>query len=429
MTRETKVGLLVGMGVILLIGIIISDHLAVVQQQDPAELTGFANRAQESIAPLVDPRQVEQIAADPIKPLAREQSVMQRMQPLPTPQELEAPPWQPIPEEAVAPSPLAELPRAYKLAEPPSPPAYDNPQIQRAQAPQTPEAQPQIPSLTLSHETQPQQAAALQAERAATTAPLPGEQLAMATGPQIPTPVPAPVNTQPAKPAGTEIIHYVASGETLYEIAKKYYGSGDYWRMIAEHNPGKVRPGGEVNQGVRLVVPNRAGLAALSDDFVPVDEATARRMGVAPRTSRGAVTTIEVKEGDTLSKLAAEHLGSGSKWKLLMEANKDQIASPEQLRVGMKLKIPAAAGTQAPAAANANPNFGLVRVARPEPRKEEKPQAQGKTYTVVSGDNLHAIAAKTLGDGNRWREIFEANKDKLDSPDSVVIGQKLKIPG
>ena len=37
MKRETKVGLLVGMGVILLVGIILSDHLSVVQQQDPAK--------------------------------------------------------------------------------------------------------------------------------------------------------------------------------------------------------------------------------------------------------------------------------------------------------------------------------------------------------------------------------------------------------
>ncbi|MFA7237403.1 MAG: LysM peptidoglycan-binding domain-containing protein [Phycisphaeraceae bacterium] len=41
MTKETKIGLLVGLGVIIFIGILISDHLSVAQQQQPADLTRF----------------------------------------------------------------------------------------------------------------------------------------------------------------------------------------------------------------------------------------------------------------------------------------------------------------------------------------------------------------------------------------------------
>ena len=49
MARETKVGLLVGMGIILLIGIIVSDHLSVVHHQQAAPMEGFGNVAQNSV--------------------------------------------------------------------------------------------------------------------------------------------------------------------------------------------------------------------------------------------------------------------------------------------------------------------------------------------------------------------------------------------
>ncbi len=49
-------------------------------------------------------------------------------------------------------------------------------------------------------------------------------------------------------------------------------------------------------------------------------------------------------------------------------------------------------------------------------------------HTVVKGDTLWAIAKKTLGDGNRYMEIFEANKPMLSDPDRIYPGQVLRIP-
>jgi len=52
-----------------------------------------------------------------------------------------------------------------------------------------------------------------------------------------------------------------------------------------------------------------------------------------------------------------------------------------------------------------------------------------KTYTVESGDNLSAIAQQELGDANRWREIYELNKDVIgDDPDLIQPGTELKLP-
>lgn len=49
-------------------------------------------------------------------------------------------------------------------------------------------------------------------------------------------------------------------------------------------------------------------------------------------------------------------------------------------------------------------------------------------HTVVKGDTLSAIAKKTLGNANRYNEIFEANKPMLSHPDKIYPGQMLRIP-
>jgi nucleoid-associated protein YgaU len=49
-------------------------------------------------------------------------------------------------------------------------------------------------------------------------------------------------------------------------------------------------------------------------------------------------------------------------------------------------------------------------------------------HTVVKGDTLSAIAKKTLGNANRYPEIFEANKPMLKHPDKIYPGQMLRIP-
>ena len=48
-----------------------------------------------------------------------------------------------------------------------------------------------------------------------------------------------------------------------------------------------------------------------------------------------------------------------------------------------------------------------------------------KEYEVVSGDNLTKIGKKF---NVKWKDIFEANKDKIRDPDHIEPGWKLKIP-
>lgn len=51
-----------------------------------------------------------------------------------------------------------------------------------------------------------------------------------------------------------------------------------------------------------------------------------------------------------------------------------------------------------------------------------------KTHKVVKGDCLWNIAKKYLGDGSRYNEIYQLNKDIISNPNRIYPGQTLKLP-
>jgi nucleoid-associated protein YgaU len=64
---------------------------------------------------------------------------------------------------------------------------------------------------------------------------------------------------------------------------------------------------------------------------------------VAPGAPAAApIATYTVKAGDTLSKIAQEHLGNASSYMAIFEANRDQLTDPDKIKPGQVLKIPAA---------------------------------------------------------------------------------------
>ncbi len=54
--------------------------------------------------------------------------------------------------------------------------------------------------------------------------------------------------------------------------------------------------------------------------------------------------------------------------------------------------------------------------------------AEGKYYTVKSGDSLSKIAKEVYGDPMKYGVIFEANKPMLKDPDLIYPDQVLRIP-
>ena len=61
---------------------------------------------------------------------------------------------------------------------------------------------------------------------------------------------------------------------------------------------------------------------------------------------------------------------------------------------------------------------------------ELKAPPSAMIYRVKKGDSLWSIAGspEVYNDPNKWKKIFEANKDRLTSPDLLYPGQKLIIP-
>lgn len=68
------------------------------------------------------------------------------------------------------------------------------------------------------------------------------------------------------------------------------------------------------------------------------------------------------------------------------------------------------------------------RALKVQPEKEEKEKKEKpEYYTVKERDTLPDIAEKVYGDSSRWKEIYEANKDKFIEG-KPKPGQILVIP-
>jgi nucleoid-associated protein YgaU len=50
------------------------------------------------------------------------------------------------------------------------------------------------------------------------------------------------------------------------------------------------------------------------------------------------------------------------------------------------------------------------------------------TYTVEPGDTLSKISKEVYGNANDYMRIFNANRDQLQDPDKIKVGQQLRIP-
>lgn len=72
---------------------------------------------------------------------------------------------------------------------------------------------------------------------------------------------------------------------------------------------------------------------------------------------------------------------------------------------------------------------GGIDMAKLEPEAETvQAAAAAQTYTVQSGDTLSKISQRYYGNAHDYMKIFNANRDKLNDPDEIQIGQELTIP-
>jgi len=141
-----------------------------------------------------------------------------------------------------------------------------------------------------------------------------------------------------------------------------------------------------------------------------------------------------VKRGETLGKIAKEHLGNFNLYTDIFDANKDQLRNPNDLRIGMTIKIPVPVGIELPLGVPVEPTpTASTPDQRPVARQDQTDQApatspQFSEQKVRRGDSLSILALRHLGDSERYMEIFEANRDQLKNPDALRAGMTLKIP-
>lgn len=128
------------------------------------------------------------------------------------------------------------------------------------------------------------------------------------------------------------------------------------------------------------------------------------------KNTQQAARTYAVKSGDTLTAIAQQLYGDGSRWRAIYEANRNVIGSnPNLIRPSQKLVVPALQS-----------NGG---------KTPTKPSTQ-QIYTVRSGDTLSAIALEFYGDGNLWPVLYSANRSLIGSnPDLIFPQQRLAVPG
>lgn len=110
--------------------------------------------------------------------------------------------------------------------------------------------------------------------------------------------------------------------------------------------------------------------------------------------------TYQVRQGDSLAKIAREQLGAENRWPQIFVLNRSNVSNPNRIFPGQMLFLPP------------------KRPVGPIPR----------LYTVKAGDSLSKIARDKLGNGNRWREIFQLNRDFIPDPDRIFPGQVIVIP-
>lgn len=80
--------------------------------------------------------------------------------------------------------------------------------------------------------------------------------------------------------------------------------------------------------GLRLTIPTLAARASAPRAAQPTAAATGLR-------------TYEVKPGDTLDKISQQVYGTRRHWRKILDANRRVIPTPQAMRAGIRLTIPA----------------------------------------------------------------------------------------
>ena len=98
------------------------------------------------------------------------------------------------------------------------------------------------------------------------------------------------------------------------------------------------------------------------------------------------------------------------------------------ISVEQVIEAPVAAHTNSPVNITLASSTRLSLPTQPARTTPNRTEARTRTYVVQRGDSLWRIAEQQLGDGFRWREIYELNTATIANPDLICTGWKLTLP-
>ncbi len=137
----------------------------------------------------------------------------------------------------------------------------------------------------------------------------------------------------------------ILPGDSYWTISEKLYGTGGYFRALAEHNREKFPRENQLLVGETIAAPSAEQLTANYPSLCPkpghreIAAERARILNTSTRVAGGR--TYSVQEGDNLFDIAKFELGKAARWVEIYELNREVLGKQlDYLTPGMQLVLP-----------------------------------------------------------------------------------------
>ena len=141
----------------------------------------------------------------------------------------------------------------------------------------------------------------------------------------------------------------VQPNDSYWTISERLYGTGAYFKALAQQNRGKGSDEDRLQPGELILAPTVAELEKSYPDLCPKpsrrealqSQSQSRASPVSSRNQYRGGRTYTVVEGDTLFNIARYELGKASRWAEIYDLNRDVLGKDfNYLTPGIQLVLP-----------------------------------------------------------------------------------------